>query len=127
MTTAMKVVETISDDNNVRRVEGPLERQASVLADIQQMHEDFQLAREEIAQLKADLHHSEDRVSLLIAEKDNMEERMTGQIEKSQAETILFRDKLVELSTAMTNIGLLTITAQEIMKAVSELLAKAKQ
>ena len=123
MTTAMKVIEnTLSEE----RVSGPLDRQAAVLADIQQMHMDFQQLREDHAQLKADLHHEEDRVSLLIAEKDKMETALKAEIVKSNAEAVLFRDKLVELSTAMTNIGLLTITAQEIMKAVSELLARPK-
>ena len=87
-----------------------LERRAAALASVQAMHDELNACHEEIGQLKADLNRAEDRVVLLCEERN-----------KYRAEALVFRSRLIELATAMTNIGLLTVTAQNIMTTVNEL------
>lgn len=89
---------------------GQNERHAQALADIRAMHDELNTCHETIGQLRADLHRAEDRVVLLNEERDRYRD-----------EAHLFRSKLIELATQQTNIGLLTIKAQEIMSAVKEL------
>ena len=112
----MTMVETTNGNNG----NTPMDRHASALANIQQLVDDLREAHEEIAQLKADLHREEDRCALLVADKD----RIIEENKKDRSDAVLVRDKLVELATAMTNIGLLTIPAQEIMRTVQELTKK---
>jgi chromosome segregation ATPase len=88
----------------------PEDRHAAALADIREMHAELAAAHQEIGQLKADLHREQDRVALLTDERT-----------RYRTEALIFRSRLIELATAMTNIGLLTVTAQEIVKVVHEL------
>lgn len=88
-----------------------LDRRATALDEIRQMHDDLNEARETIRAFKKDLEREEDRRALLIADR-----------ERYLAEATLYRTKLVELSTSVANIGLLTLAAQDIMRSVHELL-----
>ena len=94
-------------------VQPPMERRAAALADIQQMHEDLNEAHEHIGQLKADLNRETDRCTLLVEERN-----------RYRHDALVYRDKLVELATSMSNIGLMTVAAQEIMRVAQELTAK---
>lgn len=88
-----------------------LDRRASALDEIRQMHDDLAGAQETIRSLTRDLEREDDRRALLVADR-----------ERYLAEATLYRTKLVELSTSVANIGLLTIAAQDIMRSVHELL-----
>lgn len=88
-----------------------VDARAQAVADVQQLHLDFKSAQEEIAQLKADLNRERDRVTILTDERVRF-----------RAESNIYRTKLIELATAMGNIGLLTGQAQTIMLATNELL-----
>lgn len=87
---------------------------AEALARIQQTDHDLSAARETIDQLKADLAKCHNRCDILAEERN-----------KYRAEALVFRKKLVELATSMTNIGLLTVSSQELMKTVDELTTRA--
>jgi FtsZ-binding cell division protein ZapB len=91
-------------------IEKTEDRHAAALADIREMHTELGRLREENGQLKADLHHEKDRVVLLTDERT-----------RYRTEALVFRSRLIELATAMSNIGLLTVAAQEIVKVVHEL------
>lgn len=88
-----------------------LAAQSAALAEITQMRADLIAVHDENVMLKRQMEHQTDRVSLL------MEERNTF---KRSAE--IYRDKLVELATQMSNIGLLTRSADEVMITVKELI-----
>jgi hypothetical protein len=92
----------------------PIERRAAALADVQQMHDDLISAHDEIGQLKADLARETDRCAMLVEDRN-----------RHRRDGMIYRDKLVELATAMTNIGLLTAPAHEIMRTVRELVDAA--
>jgi len=89
---------------------GPLDRQAAVLSSIQQMHEDFQAAREEIAELKAELHREVDRRVLLNEER-----------EYYRTIALRLQREKTELATDLSNIGLLCVRAQESLKNAEEI------
>ena len=86
------------------------ERHAQALADIRSMHDELASANETIGQLKADLNRAEDRLTLVLEERD-----------KYRDEAHVFRARLIELATQQANIGLLTIKAQEIVRVVEQL------
>jgi len=88
-----------------------LANQAAALEEIRKMHEDLKTAHTEIGQLKADLHREQDRVTLLSDERNRW-----------RKESHIFRNKLIELATAMANIHLLTAQAATIMTTTRELL-----
>lgn len=88
----------------------PVDRQAEALADIKRMHDELMLARTDIGQLKADLNREHDRVDMIVEERD-----------RHRRDALTFRKLLIELSVQMTNIGLLTVKAQEIAKTVADL------
>jgi len=91
----------------------PMERRAAALADIQQMHDDLNEAHETIGQLRADLNRETDRCVMLAEERNRF-----------RHDALVYRDKLVELATSMANIGLMTVSAQEIMRVAHELTDK---
>lgn len=86
------------------------DRHAAALADVRAMHDELTSARATITDLNNDIHRLQDRVTLLVDERDRF-----------RAESVVFRTKLIELATSMTNIGLLTVKAQEIVHTVEEL------
>ena len=86
------------------------DRRVAALADVQQMHEDLRKALDTIGQLKADLNRERDRTALLQHDRDKLRQEMH-----------LFRDKCVELATVISNIGLMTVSAQNIVMSVREL------
>jgi len=92
---------------------GALDHRVAALAEVAQMHQDLISANDEIASLKREIDREQDRVSLLIGERD-----------RYRHEATVFRSKLIELATAMANIGLLTMQAQEIMKIAQEMAMK---
>ncbi|MGY2987664.1 hypothetical protein [Bradyrhizobium sp. USDA 4508] len=89
---------------------GPLERAATILTELEQMRDELVSTHETNDQLRVSLHREEDRVALLVEERDRW-----------RAEALIFRSRLIELATAMANIGLLTRSAQEIVLTVNEL------
>jgi hypothetical protein len=99
----MNIATIISETN-------PLDREAIALANVQRMRDDLIAAREENAQLKADLHRERDKNSFL-----------TEQFNRARNEAVRFRVLLVELATQMTGIGLQTVKAQEIVRTVHEI------
>lgn len=103
--------------NNVTSLTIPttdLDRRAAALADVHQMHEDLRKALDAIGQLKADLSRERDRCALLLQERRQLSSEMH-----------LFRDKCMELATCVANIGLQTISAQNIVMTVRELTEKS--
>ena len=86
------------------------ERQASALMEIKQMHDELNAAKAAIAQLKADLHREEDRVIMMVEERD-----------RYRHEALRLRKLLNELTTQMTNISLLARKAEEFVREVDEM------
>jgi hypothetical protein len=91
-------------------VNASLDTHATALAHITKVVTDLDEAHATIGQLRADLHHEQDRCELLAEERN-----------RYRGEAMIFRNKLIELATKMADIGLLTVSAQEIMHTVSEL------
>jgi|SRR6266404_2308141 len=88
------------------------DRRAHALAEVHKMQQDLMLAHDEITSLKRETDRAEDRITLL-----------TEECNRYRTESTLFRGKMIELATAMANIGLLTLQAEEIMKITKELAA----
>ena len=86
------------------------DRRAQALAEITTMQSELVEAHSKINQLQRDLDQANDRIALLA------EERRTY-----RDDSLLLRAKLVELSTSMANIGMLTAKATEIMTAIGPL------
>lgn len=98
---------------NIARIQTAItdpERHAAALADIKHMHDVLTDVQAENGQLKADLHREQDRCAMLIEERDRYR----------HGEARL-RTLLIELCTQMSNISLLTIKAQEVVRAVEDL------
>jgi hypothetical protein len=93
----------------------PIDHHATALANVTKMVSDLSEAQAVILQLRADLHREQDRVEMLIEDRD-----------RHRDESNLFRTKLVELATHQANIGLLTVSAQTIVMTVNELLNAPK-
>jgi hypothetical protein len=91
------------------------ERRATALDEINKMQQDLVLAHDEATSLKRELERAEDRLALVTEERD-----------RHRRYAHIYRGKLIQLATAVANIGLLTNTAQEIMRSVNELVAKAE-
>jgi uncharacterized coiled-coil DUF342 family protein len=85
-------------------------RLAEAIAEVKATHEELRLAYDEIDQLRADLNKGNDRVILLDEERDRF-----------RAEALVFRTKLIELATAMSNISLLCGKANDVVAAVYDL------
>lgn len=88
------------------------DRRAQALAEVNKMQTDLTACQAEIATLRRELDRAQDRLDMVIEERN-----------RHRHESKVYRDKLVELSAAMSNIGLLTVSAQEIMMTVKELTA----
>lgn len=86
---------------------------AAAMAEIAQMKTDLERCHEIILQLRADVHHLEDRVTLLTDERNRL-----------RKEVNIYRTACVELATAQANIGLLTSRAADITARVTELLER---
>lgn len=91
------------------------QRRAEALASVHAMHEELNSAHQTIGQLKADLRREEDRCKMFEEERN-----------RYRAEALVFRTKLIELATAMSNIGLMTVAAQDVVKTVHDLTLHAE-
>ncbi|MGY3615710.1 hypothetical protein [Bradyrhizobium sp. USDA 10063] len=87
-----------------------LDRHAKVVVNIQRMRDDLVATHEANDQLRVELQREQDKVEMLIEERNRW-----------RAEALIFRSRLIELATAMSNIGLLTRCAEEIVCTVNEL------
>jgi len=86
------------------------ERQAAVLSDIRKTMDELTALRRALVKMKGDLDRETDRVTMVTADRDHW-----------QADALKLRKLLIELATQMSNIGLLTIKAQEIVQTVGGL------
>ena len=86
------------------------EHRVAALAQVTQMHDDLVDANATIAQLRIDLGREQDRVTLMVEERD-----------RYRHESIKLRKLLVELATQMANIGILTRKAEECVIVINEL------
>jgi len=86
------------------------ERHATALADIKHMHDQLTGALAMIGQLKADLHREEDRVVMMVEERD-----------RYRHEALRLRKYLNELTTQMTNISLLARKAEDYVHDIEEM------
>jgi hypothetical protein len=87
-----------------------IDRRAAALADVHQMHDELTDAQAVVLQLRADLHREEDRCAMIVEERD-----------RYRTESARFRKLLIELATQLSNIGLMTTKAQEIVRLVDDL------
>jgi hypothetical protein len=82
----------------------------AALAQVNQMHNDLISANNAINQYRIDLNRERDRVSMMVEERD-----------RYRHESMRLRKMLVELTTQMANIGLLTRRAEDYVSAINEL------
>jgi hypothetical protein len=87
-----------------------LDRRAAALADVQQMHDDLTEAQAVILQLRADLHREQDRVIMMVEERD-----------RYRHESIRFRRLAEKLAVKMTNAALILDEAKETVQAIDEI------
>ena len=85
-------------------------RRALALAEVNFMNESLIKAKETIEQLKADLHREEDRVVMMVEERD-----------RYRNESIRFRKLLIVLSTKMVNASLLMDAAKDVLTEIEEI------
>ncbi len=90
----------------------PNTARANALAEINQMQTELIDANRQISDLTAQLARSQDAMALVLEERRTYREA-----------SFLFRARLVELATSMSNIGLLTLKAQEIMQTIGPLIS----
>lgn len=86
---------------------------AQAIAEVTRMEQEIGLLHDENERLSRELNRAEDRVTMVLEERDRWRRDAT-----------VYRDHLVELATAMSNIGLMTVKAGEIMDSVKELTAQ---
>jgi predicted RecB family endonuclease len=86
------------------------ERRAAALAEVNYMNDALITARETIEQLKADLHREEDRVVMMVEERD-----------RYRHESIRFRKLLIQLATKMVNATLLMEEAKDTLTVIDEI------
>ena len=96
--------------NQMTRVSDADERRAAALAEVNHMNESLAAAMDHIAQLKADLHREEDRVVMMVEERD-----------RYRNESIRFRKLLIVLSTKMVNASLLMDLAKDVLVEIEEI------
>jgi hypothetical protein len=82
----------------------------AALAQVNQMHNDLISANNAITQYRIDLNRERDRVAMMVEERD-----------RYRHESLRLRKMLVELTTQMANIGLLTRRAEDYVNAINEL------
>jgi len=86
------------------------DHRVAALAKVTQMHEDLINAQNTISQMRIDLNREHDRVQMMVEERD-----------RYRHESLRLHKMLVELTTQMANIGLLTRRAEDYIAAVHEL------
>ena len=86
------------------------ERRAAALAEVNHMNDSLILAKETIEQLKADLHREEDRVVMVVEERNLY-----------RHEALRLRKLLNELTTQMANISMLARKAEDFVNEVDEM------
>src|SRR6187431_3623819 len=103
--------EPMSNQNSQQKIPD-VENQYRVaaLARVNQMHDDLINANAVINQLRVDLNREHDRVTLTLEERD-----------RYRHEAVRMRKLLIELTTQMANIGLLTRKAEECVSIISEM------
>ena len=98
--------------NQIARIPLPhndLDRHAAALSDIKDMHDQLTDALATIGQLRADLHREQDRVTMLVEERD-----------KYRADADLLRNQLLKMCTTVVNMGLLAREAEAVLMTVDE-------
>jgi len=98
----MNIVATIPETS-------PLDGHAAALANITKMVDDLTEAQAVILQLRADLHREQDRLVMVVEERN-----------KYRADAELLRNKLLSICTTVANIGLMTKEAEAVVMAVNE-------
>jgi len=96
--------------NQMTRVSDADERRAAALAEVNHMNESLLAARDLIDQLKADLHREQDRVVMMVEERD-----------RYRHESIRFRKLLTQLATKMVNAALLMEEAKDTLATIDEI------
>lgn len=96
--------------NNLTIAPSDLDRRAQAIADVHQTHEDLRKALSIISELQAEVSRQKDRVAMLMHTNQRLDREMH-----------VFRDKCMELATVVSNIGLQTVSAQNIVMTVREL------
>jgi len=96
--------------NQMTRVSDADERRAAALAEVNHMNESLLAARDLIDQLKADLHREQDRVVMMVEERD-----------RYRHESIRFRKLLTQLATKMVNAALLMEEAKDTLTTIDEI------
>jgi hypothetical protein len=86
------------------------ERRAAALAEVSHMNDALIIALGRIEQLKADLHREEDRVVMMVEERD-----------RYRHESIRFRKLLITLATKMSNAALLMEEAKDVLTTIDEI------
>lgn len=86
------------------------ERRAAALAEVNHMNDALIAAKETIEQLKADLHHEEDRVTMMVEERD-----------RYRHESVRFRKLLHTLAVKMVNATLLMDAAKDVLTEIDEI------
>src|SRR4051812_28517531 len=84
-------------------------RRAEALAEIQEMHHQLSEAHAEIDQLKADLHREQDRVMMMIEERD-----------RYRHESVRFRKLALTLAVKLTDAALILDRAKDEMHTIDE-------
>jgi hypothetical protein len=86
------------------------DHRVAALAKVTQMHEDLINAQNTISQMRIDLNREHDRVQMMVEERD-----------RYRHESLRLHKMLIELTTQMANIGLLTRRAEDFVASVNEL------
>jgi uncharacterized coiled-coil DUF342 family protein len=86
------------------------DHRVAALAKVTQMHDDLISANAAIQQYRIDLNREHDRVQMMVEERD-----------RYRHESLRLHKMLVELTTQMANIGLLTRRAEDFVASVNEL------
>ena len=86
------------------------ERRAAALAEVNYMNDALIAAKETIGQLKADLHREEDRVIMMVEERD-----------RYRHEALRFRKLLMKLVIRHANAAMILEEAKEIVQEIDEI------
>ena len=97
-------------NNQLTIAASELDKRAQAVAEVHQTHEDLRRALDYINKLKAENARQADQILALQQDRRRL-----------SAEMHTFRDKCIELATCVANIGLQTITANNIVMTVREL------
>lgn len=83
---------------------------ADALVQVNKMHNDLNDANAAIQQLRADLHREQDRVAMMVEERD-----------RYRHESVRFRKLLIQQSTKMVNAALILEAAKDTLMEVEEI------